>query len=1508
MSALINSLIQEFLNLLEGKEIKLLTWGIVDGGFAEEEIAEIAAELLSNNEPDVDIWDFINEILERRLLFELNLRGRRLFRTRMSEAVRLFARLRQLFPNNNWQTAPTLVADYRLQIRPRIYPKREIFPDKVIEKLDADKLLTPMGQKAVAAILNSPLRGEVQLADFQLRATRRMLRDLNSTKSRGMIVCAGTGTGKTLSFYLPALAHIASLLKKDEYWSKGLAIYPRNELLKDQFSETYQEARRLDAVLKAEGKRKILIGAFFGLTPRSATLDQVQDKWESESGGFTCPYLRCPRCEGALSWRRADVETGKEKLSCLNPSCGAVIQEDEVILTRDRMAKTPPDLVFTSTEMLNRSMGDSRYGHVFGIAAAKKPQIVLLDEVHTYTGIHGAQVAYLLRRWQRIIEKKVQFTGLSATLESAAEFFSQLTGLNPGSVEEISPGEDQIAEGMEYQLVLRGDPVSGTSLLSTSIQTAMLLRRVLDPSEDPPSKGFYGSRIFAFTDDLDVTNRLFHNLLDAEGRDSWGRPLRGRQPLAALRSHGAADGRERLIAGQSWFLCQEIGHGLELPLSIGRTSSQDTGVTPDSDVIVATAALEVGFNDPEVGGVIQHKAPRDMASFLQRKGRAGRRRTMRPWTVVVLSDYGRDRIAYQGYDMLFNPVLEKRSLPIANRYVIRTSAVFAFMDWVGQQLATANKGSVWRDFATTDLYLISRQRLEIELIKNILETEAGQRKLETYLQSALHLNKDEVEAILSEPPRSLMTAVLPTLLRRLESGWKRLPIHQDESDKDYQTRDPLPDFVPPNLFSDLLLPEVTITTPAQTRNSEPDVNLMPIVQALKTFAPGRASRRFGVQHIYATHWIAPPDLQQTEQELHVEEYCTQFEEAGNFQFWQDRQIVDIRCIRPWAINPTQVPTHISMTSNAQLEWHSQIIPPDSGIKLELPQGSPWCKIITEVCCFTHTQQSPLEVRRFAIASHANIRFQNGQELDTTIRFTQRQDGSPAAVGFAQSVDGLVFRFCIPSNFSISPSDSNQEKIRAFRTAYFRYRVLTDTRLCRLTNVFQREWLYQIYISMLTARALADQISLPEAFEALLGENMGQEMARVLDNIFQTLNVEETLLEEGESAPEQIQGRQRVHDRLLALCNADIIQTILNDLAPILWSEPDEEWHSWAALRFKATLGGALLDACGQLCPHFDLDDLILDVEPGPRPPDALAIPEGVEEIWITESTIGGGGVIEEILRRYAADPANFFRLASSALEPADFEIVDSELTRLLELTQTSVEVADAMANVRLAQGYSELKQASAQLRKVLSSHGILVTHPVMTAINARVLRPGSTSETDKLLLNLIRLWHQEEARLGIEIDARVFAYVASNDDQLDQALLHFGLVQPLPYWRFQVIYGLLWARGNIVRSRALSSYNPFAVVADADREIVLDVLQVGERTVWLDEPDWREQVEEAFKQGASVSLIARPDARGDLKSAILSLAVEPMELGFLQVYPVVEGVQRYPRGFGVRLRVRENDD
>ena len=1516
-----DQLVREFLNRLESREVKLLAWGVVDGGFGEDEIEKFAEEVIQAHDAEVGAWDLIDVMQERKLLFDFNLRGRRLYRTRMAEAVRLFARLRQLFPNRDWQTSSTLVADYRFSLRQRVYPKRNIQPEKVIEQLEADKLLTTLRRAALEAMLRSPSR-TLELADFQFRATARMLRDLNSTKSRGMIVCAGTGTGKTLAFYLPALTHIAGLIKKTTFWTKAIAIYPRNELLKDQFSETYIEARRLDAALIAQGQRKIRIGAFFGLTPKRASYltpdpsSSYKPLWKSETGGFTCPYLRCPKCEGTLSWKRADVESGRERLVCLTPSCRTEIQEDEIILTRDRMVQTPPDLLFTTTEMLNRSIGDSRYGHIFGVGAAKPPQVVLLDEVHTYIGIHGAQVAYLLRRWRQVIGKRVQFTGLSATLRSAAEFFTQLVGLEPGSVEEISPGDDVQPEGMEYLLALRGDPVSGTSLLSTSIQTAMLLKRVLDPANNAVSNGAYGSRVFAFTDDLDVTNRLFHNLLDAEGLNSLGRPRAGRQPLAALRTHNATNSAQRLLAGQSWLLCEEIGHTLQNPLQVTRTSSQDTGVDLNADLIVATASLEVGFNDPNVGAVIQHKAPRDMASFLQRKGRAGRSRAMRPWTVVVLSDYGRDRIAYQSYDSLFDPILEERLLPISNRYVIRIQAAFACMDWIAQLLTKAPQGSLWKDFSRPSSYRNQKQRQTqaIAVIRAVLEEEQ-QQALETHIQTALQLTAEETHAVLWEPPRALMTAVLPTLLRRLESDWRRLQL-PGEPELDYHTADPLPDFVPGSLFSDLLLPEVRIVTPPPSqRETQPSEHFLPILQALKTFAPGRVSRRFGVQRSQTSHWIAPPNLISGHQTLAIEHYCAEFEEAGTFQIWQNEGISNIRCIRPWTLKAEQIPSEVTDKSNAQLKWHTQIVPPTNGNSLGLPQSSLWLEIVTELDSFTHNQQNPLEIRRFALGSEANLRVKQNrqvQELETSIQFVEAGSDRPAGVGFAQTIDGVVCRYRVPDGLILSPYDANRSKVYSFRSSYFKHRILHDPRLDGIANIFQRDWLHQIYLSMLVAHALERQTLLPQSFEALQGEGVGQAMIAVMDSIFQTLTVAEAdneefgedLTEDGDQpAPNLPPGRQPTHERLRELCNTPLVQDVLNDLAQILWNPPDKMWDEWAKQRFSATLGGALLEACRQLCPQFDSGDLLLDLDPGPRSPDSSAKADGVEEIWLTEASPGGSGVIEEILQRYAADPAGFFRLVESALEPSDFEIIDSELTNLLELTDSDASVQDALAQVRNAASYQSLTEANEHLRRVLSHQGILVTPAVMTAIHARVLTQGSNVETDRQLLELIRFWQVEENRLGVEIDARVFAYIASTQDRFTDALP--PEVRRDRYLCFQVLYGRLWLRGSLIRNRAISFYNPFAIVPEADREILLDVLQPAENLVKLEESNWREQVDQALRTAGTVSLIARLADRQALKQAALQLMTEPVDIGFLNVYPLVEGFRRTVEGYIVRLRIRE---
>ena len=1521
-----NSLTRLLLNQIERKEVALLSWGVIDGGFSKDEILELAERLLESHDLDGDPWDLVDAMQERGLLFEFNLRGHRRYRTRMAEAVRLFARLRQIFPNRDWQTAPTLVADYRFCLRQRLYPGRTLEPDTVLQRLEAERLLSVGQRSALEAILVSPDR-ILHLADFQRRATTRLLRGLKSSKSRGMIVCAGTGTGKTLAFYLPALTHIAELIPKSpakDAWTKALAIYPRQELLKDQFSETFCEARRLDTVLRQAGQRKLTIGAFFGLTPKqtSSLLNSAYEPlWPRQSGGLTCPYLRCPQCEGDLSWRREDIEQKRERLICLDPSCGTEVKEDEVMLTRDRMAKTPPDILFTTTEMLNRSMGDSVYGHIFGVGVAKPPQIVLLDEVHTYTGIHGAQVAYLLRRWQRVIRKKVQFTGLSATLQSAADFFTQLVGLAPGSVEEITPGDDKQPEGMEYLLALRGDPVSGTSLLSTSIQTAMLLRRILDPSETSPSQGAYGSRVFAFTDDLDVTNRLFHNLLDAEGRTSWGRPIARRQPLASLRTHSTPDASDRLLAGQSWYLCEEIGHTLENPLQITRTSSQDTGVDSDSDIIVATASLEVGFNDSNVGAVIQHKAPRNMASFLQRKGRAGRRRTMRPWTVVVLSDYGRDRIAYQSYDLLFNPVLEERLLPLSNRYVIRIQATFAFMDWMAQQLSATASGSVWKDFAKPARGPgQQRQSKAAELIRDIFEGGDTYTALEIYLQEALGLSQADLQPILWDPPRALMTGVLPTLLRRLETGWRRLQL-PGEPELDYQTQDPLPDFVPANLFSDLLLPEVRIIIPPPNRQStESEEFYLPILQAIKTFAPGRVSRRFGIQRGQISHWIAPPELVSGAQTLAIEQICAEYEEAGTFQVWQNNQIINVRCLRPWTLRVEQIPNQLSDKSNAQLKWHTQIVLPDHGTPIDLPQGSFRLSILEAVYSFIHNQQNPLEVRRFATGSEANLMIRQNQqteEIETSINFVEATSGKPGGIGFTQTVDGLVFHYRIPLDFTLSPYDANRSKVHAFRSSYFRHRIREDRRLDGIANLFQRDWLYQIYLSTLVAYALEHRVALPDAYQALREQDLAQEMATVLDRIFQTLRVEESS-DEGASdetttdgltdltdpiTPNLPPGRQPTHERLRELASSAEVQTVLNDLAQVLWQLPDEGWHDWAKQRFKATLAGAILQACHQLCPQFDSEDLLVDLDPGPRPTEAQPLPPGLEEIWLTETSPGGSGVIEEILQRYAEDPLGFLRLVESALEPSDFEVVDSELTTLTELSETSQAIKTAFAEVRSADSHQALTRASDRLREVLFKEGFLITPSVMTAIHARILPPGSGAHTDDQLRALLQRWQQEENRLGIEVDARVFAYIASTQPELTAALP--PQVRQDPYVCFQVLYGRLWLRGSIIRNRAISFYNPFSTIPEADREILLDVLQPTETLIKLEEHGWQEQVNEALKTMGSVTLLASPTDRQALKDALLKIMMQPVDVGFLNLYPSMEGISRTAQGYVARLRIRE---
>jgi len=798
------------LDALEDDEARNLAWGLTEETWPEDRLVERIGAVATSHDPQ----DVLEQLLQHGLVFELDRSWPKEYRTRMAEATRLMSHLRQQFPRRPWQAAPRLVADFRFRHEPRLFPERDLTADTVAARLAAQQVPTAQVEAA------GRILGDRKLSVFQLDSTVEVFAAM-AGRDRGVAISAGTGSGKTLAFYLPALAYLATR-PAPSHGIGVVAIYPRNELLKDQLASALDETRRL----RAAGGRPIRLGAYFGNTPTNIALRGAPNRaWRRSATGWVCPFLTCRaaagdgRCGGDLVWRSADYDGRREQLTCAR--CGDVISDDEVMLTRNSMQRRPPDLLFTTTEMLNRSLSDGGSMHVFGVGpmARTKPGLVLLDEVHTYEGTNGAQVAYLLRRWRRLLGRPTTWVGLSATLANADRFFEDLCGLGDGMVVNVEPQPEHMkSRGREYQVVLRGDPGPQTALLSTTIQSLMLMRRILDP--EPTPLGAYGSRVFAFCDNLDLVNRLFRQVLDAEGFTETGQRRPNGFALAGLRMSRAAqrfgpvvDWPNRDADGQQWWMAERLGFE-DRVLTIGRTSSQDSGVSVAADIIVTTSSLEVGVDDPTVGAVLQHKAPRDVASFLQRRGRAGRTQRQRPWTVVVLSDFGRDRTAYQDYETLLAPALPEKRLPLGNQSVRKMQATMCLIDWAAAYLnvtARATGRTMRKVFIQPDDEHAQLRGQVADLLTRVMNGGTERNDLMAFIGSSLRLPAEEVDAVCWAQPRSLLLDAVPTARRRLLSKWAAYDNGEVVPEREEWVNDsPLPELIPKALFSELCIPEVDI--------------------------------------------------------------------------------------------------------------------------------------------------------------------------------------------------------------------------------------------------------------------------------------------------------------------------------------------------------------------------------------------------------------------------------------------------------------------------------------------------------------------------------------------------------------------------------------------------------------------------------------------------------------------------------------------------------------------------
>lgn len=1520
----LDRLADEVLTLIEIEESRLLSWGFFR---VQRNLRADLPDLIERLPPlGRALWDhaqtcavtsdhLLDNLLERGLVFDSQ--GRH--RSRFAEATRLLFLLRQRFSDEDWQDAPRLVSDLRLQLRRRRYPRRDVPAQQLLDTL-VSLGVNPIERDCVVALLRGSDGTPINIARFQLDAAVRQLTALHAGGDHGVVIGAGTGAGKTKAFYIPALAHIAGLLGGDA-WTKALAIYPRIELLKDQIAETFSEARKLDTTLRAHKLPSVAIGAYYGDTPRDARqlLDQSAQRragWDETVArdGWIFPAMPCPQCQSELVWQRRDVEAeAKEnkigsygqyaRLRC--QGCRFEAGPDQIALTREQMIRRPPDVLFTTTETLNRRLSRSAERALFGVGGSRPPQLMLLDEIHTYHGMGGAQIAYLLRRWRharrRVRGEGLVIVGLSATLTRAESFFARLTGLATGQVSYIAPGEaDLVEEGIEYNLVLKGDPVSGTSLLSTSVQTTMLLGRILDtapsPASTPISRGAHGHKIFAFTDTLDVINRWFHIEQDAETNQVLSR-LR-----AAPRRASRDEKLRRNEAGQWWWVCEKIGHDLDAPLPLDLTSSQYRGVRPDARLVVATSTLEVGFNDPAVGAVVQHKAPRSMASFLQRKGRAGRVRRMRPWMIVVTSAYGRDRWTFQHAEALFSPALPPIELPLENIYVRKMQACYALMDWLADRLAQRGaKVDAWSLLSGVERssWLQALRRAACAVFQEILAGGPALVDLRAHLDAALalHGEREPIETILWAEPRPLLLEVVPTLLRQLESSWQLVEGGDVEQWSDYLASSPMPEFVTPNLFSQLSLPELVLHIPEDTRDDGTRRDeTMGLVQGMSEFTPGHVSKRFARRHLLReAHWLAlPDDSSIVAGRVQLRDLALGREPTPLVASLDGE---DVLIYRPTAYTLAIVPQTVLPTSSARLLWRSAFAPYSTGVGdvigdegngcvLRLPDDSRWGAVITEIRALTQSAGAWVEVTRGAVGVRAETRYRRGTEQRRRLRFAEGD--RPAGLGFHLYVDALRVQFAPLDAASLITSDRWPDLCQHLLPSYALHHLSIDPRVMAYElSDFEIGWLWQLEISMLVAVAVAQGLEL-HAAAGEVARGRRALIQRTMDVIFQSQGAEED---------DEIERAGRLRERLSSLSADEGIAAALSESSAVLWSAPGEGLVRWLELCYASSLGAAMFDAVTRVIPDIDPDDLAMDVID--------------DTIWIAEQAPGGIGVIERITDALMRRPRDLELQLLDTVRHCDRALLAGQLSAVAALADVGdIDLAASFAMARSAVDVADQDQALDAIRSALERHGIPLTRDLAVALSSKFLRPSSGPDTDMLVAALNQRWREEQARLGCEIDIRVMAVAAQKIPQIsrmvDAALSRVGGRGASDESQvFNLLQSLLWLDCRSSCPDCIDRSQPYQHLPTPSRALLRALVDIQTAPIMFREEGWQERTLAQLSERFVCQIVCDQQHLGELRASVTGMVVSPIEIGFQQHYPAIERVERSGRLWTVSLMIRE---
>lgn len=208
-----------------------------------------------------------------------------------------------------------------------------------------------------------------------------------------IIVTTGTGSGKTESFLLPLFYNILQTKKKKSKFKgmQSLILYPLNALAEDQMRRL-RKSLSSDSVIdffdKNLNSQYITFARYTGITPFSGKEDRAKLDKERNS------LLQNWRSASELSLRTGNDEYFYD---VVNPTIPIELWN------RFDIQRNPPDIFITNYSMLNiilmREAEDTIFEETKKWLKESPEHVfhIVIDELHSYRGTAGTEVAYLLR-------------------------------------------------------------------------------------------------------------------------------------------------------------------------------------------------------------------------------------------------------------------------------------------------------------------------------------------------------------------------------------------------------------------------------------------------------------------------------------------------------------------------------------------------------------------------------------------------------------------------------------------------------------------------------------------------------------------------------------------------------------------------------------------------------------------------------------------------------------------------------------------------------------------------------------------------------------------------------------------------------------------------------------------------------------------------------------------------------------------------------------------------------